>query len=94
MNPILSRLGLSKEQVAKLLKTPFKESSTSPLQIPDKNPGVRRWKRVPDDVKKAIQQEHTSISYKELAEKYNVSKSIAYTIRTGKVYKHKHPKSH
>lgn len=88
MSNVLSKLGLSKEQVAKLLKTPV---TNTPKEKPKQ---TRRWLRLPDEIRKAIQQEHHTMSYREISLKYNISMGVAYTARTGKVYRHKTKKSH
>jgi hypothetical protein len=51
--------------------------------LPPVRSGERRWRKVPDRIKAMILQEHHSITYAELAAKYNIAPSVLWYIRKG-----------
>lgn len=73
---ILATIGLSKESIQRML------GISSKVQQPKRKP--RQWKKLPEFIANQIRGEHSSITYRELADKYNISQSAARTAKLSK----------
>ncbi len=74
---LLEKLGLSKESMEKMLGV------VAPLKK-TKIKRYRRYETVPADIRKAILEEHSSYTCRELAKKYGISSSTIWDIRDSK----------
>ena len=74
---LLEKLGLSKESMEKMLGV---------VAVAKKNKikRYRRYESVPKDIRKAILEEHSSYTCRELAKKYGISASTIWDIRDSK----------
>ena len=74
---LLEKLGLSKQSMERMLGV------VAPSKI-TKRKSYRRYEIVPADIRKAILEEHSSYTCRELAKKYGISASIIWDIRESK----------
>lgn len=72
---LLGKIGLTKEEIERMLGPVKPFVNTKP---PRKK---RAWKRLPDDMVARIKKEHHTMTNKELAKKYKISESAAWTAR-------------
>lgn len=72
---LLARIGLTKEEMERML------GPVKPFVNPTPKRKKRMWKRIPDDMVARIKKEHPTMTNKELAKKYKISESAAWTAR-------------
>jgi hypothetical protein len=72
---LLARIGLTKEEMERMV------GPVKPFVNPTPKRKKRMWKRIPDDMVARIKKEHPTMTNKELAKKYKISESAAWTAR-------------
>lgn len=72
---LLNKIGLTKSEIEKML------GPVKPFVNPTPPRKKRAWKKIPDDMVARIKEEHPSMTCKELAKKYKISESAAWTAK-------------